>query len=81
MGLRALLRRRHEVSADAPSGEGARRCFEARWRRGAGAASTVRMEPSGTDRAVTGVVTARAVRGQRRTPFGGVVSLQVHRER
>ena len=32
MGLRALLRRLHEVSADAPSEEGARRCFEARRR-------------------------------------------------
>ena len=28
MGLRALLRRRHAVSADAPSEQGARRCFE-----------------------------------------------------
>ena len=40
MGLRALLRRRREPSADAPSEEGAQRCFERRWRRGAGAAST-----------------------------------------
>jgi hypothetical protein len=40
VGLRSLLRRRHEVSADAPIEEGARRCFEARCRRGAGAAST-----------------------------------------
>ena len=40
MGLQSLLRRRHEVSADAPSEEGAWRCFEARWRRGTGAAST-----------------------------------------
>ena len=40
MALRALLRRQHEVSADAPSQEGAQRCFERRWRRGTGAAST-----------------------------------------
>ena len=40
VGLRSLLRRRHELSADAPSEEGDQRCFEARWRRGAGAAST-----------------------------------------
>ena len=40
VGRRAFLRRQHEASADAPSEEGARRCFEARWRRGAGAAST-----------------------------------------
>ena len=40
MGLRALQRRRRELSADAPREEGAQRCFERRWRRGAGAAST-----------------------------------------
>jgi hypothetical protein len=40
VGLRALLRRQHEVSADAPSEEGAQRCLEARWRRSTGAAST-----------------------------------------
>jgi hypothetical protein len=40
VALRALLRRQHEVSADAPSQEGAQRCFERRWRRGTGAAST-----------------------------------------
>jgi len=39
VGLLTLLRR-HEVSADAPSEKGARRCFEARGRRSAGAAST-----------------------------------------
>ena len=33
-GLRALLRRRQAVSADAPSEEGARRCLEARRGRG-----------------------------------------------
>ena len=46
-GADPLLRRRHEASADAPSEEGARRCLEARWRRGAGAASTLRREPGG----------------------------------
>jgi len=40
VGLRALLRRRRELSADAPSQQGATSGFEARWRRGAGADGT-----------------------------------------
>ena len=55
MGLRALLRRRHAVSADAPSEQGARRCLEARWRRGAGAASTLRRREPAEPRQLQGV--------------------------
>ena len=51
MGLRALLRRRHEVSADAPSEEGAQRCFESALeaRRGRGEHTLLRQN-GGLDR-------------------------------
>ena len=67
VGLRSLLRRRHELSADAPSEECDQRCFEARWRRGAGAASTPCLR-----RMAAGIAANRgSPRGWASAPFSG----------